>query len=136
MLSHRFMYMSLWCLTIHEMSAINKITTKIYHVLFLCNCFFGLLKELKVHALGGKLFQKFQQISAFFSNCDRVYFQKSIISTSGECDLKKNSATFVFLYCNINQFNQPIRISFLISGFCFTIIHESQDCRGRRRTFP
>ena len=44
------------------------------------------------------------KISANFSNCDEVYFQKRIISKSGECALKKNSATTVFLYCNINQF--------------------------------
>ena len=44
------------------------------------------------------------KISANFSNCDGVYFQKRIISTAGECALKKNSATIVFLYCDINQF--------------------------------
>ena len=44
------------------------------------------------------------KISANFSNCDEVYFQKRIISKSGECALKKNSATIVFLYCDINQF--------------------------------
>ena len=44
-----------------------------------------------------------QQISANFSNCDEVYFQKRIISKSGECALKKNSSTIVFPYCDINQ---------------------------------
>ena len=29
--------------------------------------------------------------------------------------LKKNSATFVFIYCEINQFNQSMEISFLFS---------------------
>ena len=33
-----------------------------------------------------------------------VYQQKRIISNTGECDLKKNSASIVFLYCDINQF--------------------------------
>ena len=58
----------------------------------------------QVHALAEKMFRKYQQISANFSNCDEVYFQKRIISKTGECALKKNSATIVFLYCDINQF--------------------------------
>ena len=56
------------------------------------------------HALAKKIFWKYQQISANFSNCDGVYFQKRIISTTGECALKKNSATIFFVYYNINQF--------------------------------
>ena len=50
---------------------------------------------------------KFQQILAKLLKlqfCDEVYFQKRIISKTGECALKKNSATIVFLYCDINQF--------------------------------
>ena len=45
---------------------------------------------------------KFQQILAKLLKlqfCDEVYFQKRIISKTGECALKKNSATTVFLSC-------------------------------------
>ena len=35
-----------------------------------------------------------------------------IISTTGEWALKKNSATFVFLHCDINQCNRSNEISF------------------------
>ena len=40
-----------------------------------------------------------------------------IISTTGECALKKNSATFVFPQCDINQFNQSMEISFFSCVF-------------------
>ena len=56
----------------------------------------------QVHALDCR--KDVLKISANFSNCDEVYFQKRIISKSGECALKKNSATIFFLYCDINQF--------------------------------
>ena len=39
----------------------------------------------QVHALAEKMFRKYQQISANFSNCDEVYFQKRIIFKTGEC---------------------------------------------------
>ena len=58
----------------------------------------------QVHAAAENMFRKYQQISASFTNCDEVYFQKRIISKSGACVLKKNSATIVFLYRDINQF--------------------------------
>ena len=118
---------------IHEMPAINEITAKIYHVLFTCNCFFGLRKRTQCACSCRKAVSK---ISANFSNCDGVYFQKMIISTTGECALKKNSATFVFLRCDINQFNQSMEIPFLfLPVFSFTTIHESKDCRARGRGF-
>ena len=49
-------------------------------------------------------------MSANFSNCNEVYFQKRIISKTGECVLKKNSAEIVFLYCDIKQF-KTLKIS-------------------------
>ena len=104
------MYMSVWCVAIHEMPAMNEITAKIDHVLFTCNFFFGLRQRAQRACPYRKAVSK---NSASFSNCDGVYFQKSIISTTGECDLKKNSVTFVFLYCDINQFNQSMEISFI-----------------------
>ena len=52
------------------------------------------------------------KIPANFSNCDGAYFQKRFISTAGEWALKKNSATFVCLFFDINQFNQSMEISF------------------------
>ena len=59
----------------------------------------------QTHALAETMFRKYKQVSANFSNYDGVYFQKSIISKTGECVLKKkNSATIVFLHCDINQF--------------------------------
>ena len=101
---------------IHEMPAINEITAKIYHVLFTCNCFFGLRKRTQCACSCRKAVSK---ISANFSNCDGVYFQKMVISTTGECALKKNSTTFVFLHCNINQLNQSMEISFFFSTCVF-----------------
>ena len=56
-----------------------------------------------MHSLAGKPFRKYQQISANFSDCDGVYFQKRIISTTGECALKKKPATIVLTYSGINQ---------------------------------
>ena len=64
----------------------------------------------QVHALAEKVFRKYQQISANFSNCNGVYFQKNIISRTGECVLKKNFPSIVFLYCDINQF-KTLKIS-------------------------
>ena len=55
------------------------------------------------------------RISANFSNCDGVYFQKRITSTTGECALKKNSATIVILYCWIIQ--RRTNISTLYKSF-------------------
>ena len=60
--------------------------------------------KMSSHALAEKMFEKYQRISANFSNCDEVYFQKRIIIKSGECTLKNNPALTVFLYCGINQF--------------------------------
>ena len=45
-----------------------------------------------------------ENISKFQQLRDKVYFQKRIISKRGECAFKKNSATIVFIYCDINQF--------------------------------
>ena len=58
----------------------------------------------QVHALADKMFQKYQQTSVNFSNCNGVYFQKKIISKTGECVFKKNPATIAFLYWDINLF--------------------------------
>ena len=135
MFLHSLMCMTVWCVVIHEMPTMNEITAKIDHVLFTCNCFFGLWKRAQRACSCRKAVSK---ISANFSNCDGVYFQKKIISTTGACALKKNSATFVFIYCDINQFNQSMEISFFfffLSEFSFTAIYESQDCRGRGRAF-
>ena len=107
MFLHSLMCMSVWCVAIHEMPAINEITAKIDHVLFTCNCFFGLRKRTQRACSCRKALSK---ISANFSNCNGVYFQKRFISATGECALKKNSATFVFLYSNINQFNWSMEI--------------------------
>ena len=38
------------------------------------------------------------------------YFQKRIISKTSEFVLKKNSATIVFLYCDVNQ-SKTLKIS-------------------------
>ena len=38
------------------------------------------------------------KVSANFSNCDGVYFQKRIISKTGECVLKKRTLTQLFFY--------------------------------------
>ena len=67
-----------------------------------------------MHALAEKLFRKFQQISetAMESFFNFFFFQKRFISTTGECALKKNSAIFVFLYCDINKLNQSMEVSF------------------------
>ena len=86
---------------------------------------------------------KFQQILAKLLKlqfCDEVYFQKRIISKTGECALKKNSATIVFLYCDINQF-KTLKISspfidqerFLIFSFS---IHWSGEIFPFPLTFP
>ena len=42
-----------------------------------------------------------------------------IISATGECVLKKKSATFVFLHCDTNQFNQSMEISFFSTRVFF-----------------
>ena len=92
--------LTVWCLTlaIHEMTAINEITAKMDHVPFTCNW----LIVLQKWAHGCMFLQK--RCSENISKCDEVYYQKRIISKSGECALKKNSATIVFLYCDIKQF--------------------------------
>ena len=111
MLLHSLMCLSVWCVAIHEMPALIEITAKIDHVLFSCNYFFRLRKRAHMCMLLQKSyfenFSKFQQLqwSLFF-------FHKRFISTTGECDLKKNSSIFVFLYCDINQFNQSMEIPF------------------------
>ena len=94
----------------------------------------------QVHALAEKMFRKYQQISTNFSNCDEVHFQKMNISKTGECVLKKNSATIVFLYWDINQF-KTLKISspfidqerFLIFSFS---IHWSLEIFAFPLTFP
>ena len=68
-----------------------------------------------MHAFAEKLLRKFQQISA--TAMESVFFHKRFISATGECALKKNSATFVFLYYDINQFNEGMEISFFYLGF-------------------
>ena len=65
--------------------------------------FLGCEKELARAFSSRKAVSK---ISTNFGNCDEVYFQKKIISTTNECALKKNSAVIVFLYCDINQLKQ------------------------------
>ena len=113
--------MSVWCVAIHKMPTINEITAKMDYVLFTCNCFFGLRKRAQ-HACSCR--KAVSKISANLSNCDEVYFKKRIISTTGEWALKKNSTTFVFLYCDINQFNQSMEISFFFLPH-FLKIHRS-----------
>ena len=58
----------------------------------------------QVHALADKMFQKYQQTSVNFSNCNGVYFQKQVISKTGECVFKKNPAAIAFLYWDIDLF--------------------------------
>ena len=84
-------------LAIHEMTAINEITAKMDHVPLTCNWFIVLQKLARRCMLYYR--KDVSKISANFSSCDEVYFQKRIISKTGECALKKNSATTVFLYC-------------------------------------
>ena len=122
---------------IHEMTTINKTTAKLDHVPFTCNWFMKLRKWAHRCMLLQKIFSK---ISANFSNCDGVYFQKRIISETGECLLKKNSATIFFLHCDINQF-KTLKISspfidqerFLIFRFS---IHWSGEIFPFPLTFP
>ena len=109
MFLHSLMCMSVWCVAIHEMPAINEITAKIDHVLFTCSCFFGLRRRTQRACSCRKAVLR---SSSNFSNCDGVYFQKRITSATGESALKENSITFVFLYCDVNQFNQSMEISF------------------------
>ena len=113
-------------LAIQEMTIINEITAKVDHVRFTCNWFIVLRKwPHGCYALAEKMFRKYQQISENLGNCNGVYFHKRIISKTGECVLKKNSTTTVFLYCGINQF-KTLNISsafidqerFLIFSFC------------------
>ena len=80
------------------------------------------------------------KISANFSNCDGVYFQKRIISKTGKCALKKNSATTVFLYCDINQFktleiSSPFIDQERFLNFSFSI-HWSGEIFSFPMTFP
>ena len=77
------------------MIATNEVTTKMDHVPFT-------KMSSQVHALAEKMSRKYQQILVAAMN--DVYFQKRIISKSGECAFKKNSVAIVFLYCDINQF--------------------------------
>ena len=92
-----------WRFTKSEMTAINEITAKIDQITFCSRlvALSGCEKELTRACSCKKLFRKFQQISANLSNCDGVYFEKRIISTTSECALKKTSATIVFLYCDM-----------------------------------
>ena len=117
--------MDVWCLTlaIHEMAAINEITTKIDHVLLTCNCFSGCAKEL-IRACSC-----WKDVSNFtnFSNCDGVCFEKRIISTTGECALKKNSATIV-TYCDIKKF-KTLKISIHRSAEIFPLINDLMICK-------
>ena len=67
MFLHSLMCMSdVWCVTIHKMTAINKITAKIDHVLFTCNWCFGLRKRAHMCMLLQKScpenFSKFQRL--------------------------------------------------------------------------
>ena len=80
----------------------------------------GCEKELTRDALPEKLLRKFQQISVTATEPVflGVFFHKRFISAPGEGALKKNSAAFVFLYCDINQFNQSMEIYiFFYLGF-------------------
>ena len=83
------------------MTAINEIPAKVDNVPFTCNWLTCCKNELTGACSCKKDILK---ISANFSNCDGVCFQKRIISTTGECALKKNSATNFFVYYDISQF--------------------------------
>ena len=100
-----------WCMAIHEITAINEITTK--SITFCSPAFLGCEIELTHPCSCIKAVSK---ISANFSNFDGVYFQKRISSTNDVCALKKNSARIAFLYCDINQFK-----TFLVHGNSFSI---------------
>ena len=94
------------------------------------NCYRVAKMSSDAYALAKKLFRKFQQISANFSNCNGVYLQKRIISTTGECALKKNSTTIASLYYDLNQFKTlKISISFSIlwSGEISPLINDFID---------
>ena len=72
---------------------------KIDHVPFTCSWF--VMSRKWAHrciTLAEIMFRKYQQISANFSNCDGVYFQKRIISKTGECVLKKRTLQQLFCY--------------------------------------
>ena len=97
--------------------------------MFTCNCVFGLRNRAQRACFCRKAVSK---ISANFSSCDGVYFQKRIISTTGECALKKNSATFVFLYCDINQFNQSMEISFFSTCVFFHNHSRIKGLQGKK----
>ena len=65
-----------------------------------------------MHALVEKMFRKYQQILATAMD---FISRKRTISKTGEFVLKKNSATTVFLYCDINQF-KALKVSGLFIG--------------------
>ena len=106
-------HLHVWCLAlvIHEMIAINEITDHqngCYRV-----------AKMSSHALAEKMFEKYQRISANFSNCDEVYFQKRIIIKSGECALKITLPQLFFYIaalissklCPVHRNNFPIYCS-------------------------
>ena len=72
---------------------------KIDHVPFTCSWFVMLRKWAhRCITLAEIMFWKYQQISANFSNCGGVYFQKRIISKTGGCVLKKRTLQQLFSY--------------------------------------
>ena len=69
------------------------------HVPFTCSWFVMLRKWAhRCITLAEIMFWKYQQISANFSNCGGVYFQKRIISKTGGCVLKKRTLQQLFSY--------------------------------------
>ena len=98
------------------MAALNEITAEIDHILFTCNCFVRFRKRTQRACSWRKAVSK---ISANFSNCDGIYSQKRIISTPGECALKNNFATFVFLYCDLISLISPWKYLFFFFYLCF-----------------
>ena len=52
----------------------------------------------QVHSFAQIMCRKYQQISANFSNCNGVYFQKNIIPKTGECVLKKRTLPQLLFY--------------------------------------
>ena len=107
------------------MAALNEITAEIDHILFTCNCFVRFRKRTQRACSWRKAVSK---ISANFSNCDGIYSQKRIISTTGECALKNNFATFVFLYCDLISLISPWKYLFFFSTCVF--FHNHSQIKG------
>ena len=113
------------------MPARNEVTAKIDHILFTYNCYFGLQKRTQSACSCRKAVSK---ISANFRNIQK--FSKRIISTTGECALKKNSASFVFLYCDINQFNSPWKYLFFSTCVFFHSHSRIKGLQGKEEGIP